>query len=59
MEKIWSLIGIYYQLQNNGILLFYRLSNGHVFLDPDLDKIWSSINLSRSQFLISLQNLMI
>ncbi len=46
MEKIQGLVGIYYQLQNNGAALLYQLSDGHAFLDSDLDKIWSPINLS-------------
>ena len=46
MEKIWGLIGIYYQLQNNSAALLRRLSDGHTFLDLDFDKIWSPINLS-------------
>ena len=39
MEKIWGLVGISYQLQNNGAVLLRYLSNGHTFLDLDLDKI--------------------
>ena len=39
MEKIRDLIGIYYQLQNNGTALLCRLSNGHAFLDPYLNKV--------------------
>ncbi len=39
IEKIWGLVDIYYQLQNNGDVLLHRLSDKHVFLDPDLDKI--------------------
>ena len=48
MEKIWGLIGIHYQLQNNGVALLRHLSDGHAFLDPDLDKISNLINLSHS-----------
>ncbi len=59
MEKIRGLVGIHYQLQNNGAALLRRLSDEHTFLDPDLDKVWSPINLSHSYFLISLQNLLI
>ena len=43
IEKIWDLIGIYYHLQNNSVVMLYHLSNGHAFLDLDLDKIWSSL----------------
>ena len=39
IEKIRGLIGIYYQLQNNGAALLRCLSHGHAFLDPDLDKV--------------------
>ncbi len=39
MEKIRGLVGIYYQLQNNGAVLLHCLSNGHAFLDSDLDKV--------------------
>ena len=39
MEKIRGLVGIHYQLQSNGAALLRRLSDGHAFLDPDLDKI--------------------
>lgn len=55
IEKNRSLVGVYYQLQNNGAVLFHCLSNGHTFLDPDLDKVWS-LNLSYSYFLIILFN---
>lgn len=33
IKKIWDLVGIYYQLQNNNAMLFHRLSDGHVFLN--------------------------
>ena len=33
IEKIWDLIGIYYQLQNNSAALLCHLSDGHAFLD--------------------------
>ena len=59
IAKIQGLISIYYQLQNNRAVLLCRLSDGHAFLDLDLDKIWSLINLSYSYFLISLHNLLI
>ncbi len=39
MEKIQGLVGIYYQLQNNGAALLRCLSDGHAFLDLDLDKV--------------------
>ncbi len=39
IEKIRSLINIHYQLQNNGAALLRRLSDGHAFLDPDIDKV--------------------
>ncbi len=38
-EKIRGLVDIHYQLQNNDAVLLRRLSDGHVFLDPDLDKV--------------------
>ncbi len=53
IEKIWGLVGILNQLQNNDAVLLRYLSDGHMFLDPDLDKEWSPINLSHSYFLIS------
>lgn len=59
MKKILGLVGIHYQLQNNGASLLQRLSNGHAFLDPDLDKVQSPINLSNSYFLISLHTTLI
>ncbi len=59
MEKIRGLVDIYYQLQNNCAALLHRLSDRHTFLDPDLDKVWSLINLSHSYFLISLYNSLI
>ncbi len=59
MEKIRGLVGIHYQLQNNGATLLHHLSDGHTFLDSDLDKVWSPINLSHSYFLISLHNSLI
>ncbi len=59
MEKIRGLVSIHYQLQNNGAALLRRLSDGHAFLDLDLDKIYSLINLSHSYFLISLHNSLI
>ena len=39
MEKFWSLVCIYYQLQNNSVVLLYSLLYGHVYLDLDLDKV--------------------
>ena len=39
IEKFQSLIGSYYQLQNNDAMLLRRLSNGHAFLNLDLDKV--------------------
>ncbi len=39
MEKIRGLVGVHYQLQNNGAALLRRLLDGHSFLDPDLDKV--------------------
>ena len=39
MEKICDLIGIYYQLQNNGAALLRCLSHRHAFLDLQFDKI--------------------
>ncbi len=39
MDKIQGLVGIHYQLQNNGAALLRRLSDGYAFLDPDLDKV--------------------
>ena len=39
IEKIWGLVGIHYQLQNNDALLLYRLFDGHAFLNLYLDKI--------------------
>ncbi len=39
MEKIQGLVDIYYQLQNNGAMLLRCLSDGHAFLNPDLDKV--------------------
>ncbi len=59
MEKIQGLVGIHYQLQNNGATLLCRSSDGHAFLDSDLNKVWSPINLSHSYFLISLHNSLI
>ncbi len=59
IEKIWDLIGIYYQLQNNGAIFLYCLSDGYIFLDLDLDKILSLINLLHLYFLISLHNILI
>ena len=59
MEKIWGLVGIHYQLQSNSAALLRRLSDRHAFLDPDLDKIWSLINLSHLYFLINLHNTLI
>ncbi len=59
IEKIQGLIGIYYYLQNNGAKLLCRLFDGHAFLDPDLDKVWSLIDLSYLYFLISLHNSLI
>ena len=38
MKKIWGLVDIYYELQSNGAMLLRRLSDGHMFLDPDLEK---------------------
>lgn len=57
MEKIHSLVGIHYKLQNNGAALLQRLSGGHAFLDPDLDKVQSPT--SNSYFLISLHTTLI
>ena len=59
IEKIRDLVGIYYQLQSNGIAFLRRLSDGHAFLDLDLDKVWNSINLSHLYFLINLHNRLI
>ena len=59
IEKIRGLVGIYYQLQSNDAALLRRLSDGHAFSDPDLDKVWSLINLSHSYFLINLHNTLI
>ena len=39
IEKILSLVSIYYQLQSNGAALLFRLSDKYAFLDLDLDKI--------------------
>ena len=39
MEKIWGLIAIYYQLKNNGTAFLCHLSDGHAFLDSDLNKV--------------------
>ena len=39
IEKIRGLVGIHYQLQNNGTALLHRLSDGHAFLDPDFNKV--------------------
>lgn len=39
IEKIWGLVAIHYQLQNNGIALLRRLSDEHAFLDSDLNKV--------------------
>ena len=39
IKKIQDLIGIYYQLQNNGAALLRYLSDKHAFLDLNLDKI--------------------
>ena len=59
MEKIQGLVGIHYQLQSNSVALLHRLSDGHAFLDPDLDKVWSPINLSHLYILINLYNILI
>lgn len=59
MEKISGVVGIYYQLSNNDILLLHHLSNRHAFLDLDLDKVQSSINLSHLYFLLNLYNTLI
>lgn len=59
MEKIWGLVGTHYWLQNNDATLLRYLSNRHAFLDSDLDKIWSLMNLSHLYFQKSLQNLII
>ena len=56
MEKIRGFVGINDQLQNNGVALVRYLSDEHTFLDPDLDNVWSPINLSYTYFLISLHN---
>lgn len=39
MDKIKSLMDISYQLQNNNTMILRRLSNGHIFLDSDLNKV--------------------
>lgn len=39
IEKIRDLVGIYYELQSKGIALLRHLSNGHAFLDLNLDKV--------------------
>ena len=39
MQKIWGLVSIYYQLQSNSITLLCRLSDRHLFWDPELDKV--------------------
>ena len=39
IKKIWSLIGMHHQLQNNSVALLRHISDGDFFLDPDLDKI--------------------
>ena len=59
MEKIQGLVGIHYQLQSNNAMLLRHLSDGHAFLDPDLDKVWSLIKLSHLYFLINLNNTLI
>lgn len=45
IEKIRDLIGMYYQLQNNGAIFLKRLSNGYAFLDPDFNKVQSPIKI--------------
>ncbi len=39
MKKIRGLVSIHYQLQNNSAVLLHRLSDGHAFLNPDLDQV--------------------
>lgn len=39
IEKIWGLIEIYYQLQNNCAIYLHCLTDRYAFLDPDFDKI--------------------
>lgn len=56
IEKIQGLISIYYLLQTNNAVLLSRLPDGHIFLESDFDKMFSSINLSYLYFLISLHN---
>ena len=59
IEKIWGLVDTNYQLQSNGAMLLRRLFDEHMLLDPELDKVWSFINLSHSYFLINLHNILI
>lgn len=59
IDKIWGLVSIYYPLQNSNFALLSFLSNKYTFWDPDLDKIWSYINLSYLYFMISLCNTLI
>lgn len=59
INKICGLISIYHQLQNNGATLLLYLSNRHIFLNSDPDKIQSPINLSNLYFLISLYTTLI
>ena len=59
IKKIRGLVGIHYQLQRNGAALLRCLFDGHAFLDPDLDKVWSPINLLYLYFLINLYNTLI
>ncbi len=59
IEKIRKLVDIYYKLPNNSTVLLHDLSDGHMFLDSNLDKVWSPITLSHLYFLISLYNSLI
>ena len=59
IEKIWGSVSIYFPLQNNGAAFLRRLLNRHAFLDLDLDKVRSFINLSHSYFMINLHNSLI
>ena len=45
MEKIRSLVSMYYPLQNNKTLFLKPLSNKHMFLASDFDKIQSFIKI--------------
>lgn len=39
IEKFRSLVSIYYQFQSNSVTLLYCLSDKHMFLNLDFDKI--------------------